>query len=147
MRVRMAALDAVKCSGGGKAVLPILLKLADDPNPTIRFKAVNALASVHDEKTLEKLREIYESTPDIALKIAALKGRVAAGETVAPELLSGAFDSPSPEVKLEALKAMYLIPDTDAKRCFLAALSDESSAVRLEASLRILKRFGRPKSR
>ncbi|HOW89941.1 MAG TPA: HEAT repeat domain-containing protein, partial [Elusimicrobiales bacterium] len=56
MRVRIAALDGIKCSGGGKAALKTLLELADDPNPTLRFKAVSALGSVRDGKAFEKLK-------------------------------------------------------------------------------------------
>lgn len=144
MRVRIAALDAIKCAQGGKTALPELLKLSDDPNPTLKFKAVSALSSIRDKKAYEKLKAITDATPDLSLKIAALKGLAAAGEKADAELLERAFDSARQDVKLEALKALYLVPDADAKRCFLLALSDNDAPVRLEAALQILRRFGKP---
>jgi len=147
MRVRIAALDALKCSQGGKAAVPELLKLAEDPNPTIRFKAVSSLSSIRDGKAFEKLKEISRTTNDISLKIAALKGLADGGEKADVELLTRAFDSTSQDVKLEALEALQLVADEDARKCLLLALDDSSVTVRLGAALQVLKRFAKPKAR
>ncbi|OGR41322.1 MAG: hypothetical protein A2X28_08875 [Elusimicrobia bacterium GWA2_56_46] len=143
MRVRIAALDAMKCMNGKKNALPELLRLADEPNPTIKFKAVAALGIIRDKKAFEKLREIYGATNDIALKIAALRGLMSGGVSPDENVLTRAFDSNSQEVKLEALKVLRGIPDADARQYLGAALNDESVSVRLGAALQILKRYAK----
>ncbi|OGS06331.1 MAG: hypothetical protein A2270_07860 [Elusimicrobia bacterium RIFOXYA12_FULL_51_18] len=145
MRVRIAALDALKCMSGKKAALPELLKLADDENPTIKFKAVSVLGAIPDKRAFEKIKEISEATNDISLKIAAFTGLVTGGGKPDTEVLTRAFDSNNQDVKLEALKALQEVPDTDAKPYLLLALEDNSVNVRLGAALQVLKRFSRKK--
>lgn len=147
MRVRIAALDALRCMSDKKRALPELLKLADDANPTIKFKAVSALSTVPDKKAFEKIKEIAGSTNDISLKIAAVRGLIAGGEKPSAEVLTRAFDSTSQDVKLEALKAVQSVPDADAKPYLLTALNDNSVNVRLGAALQVLKRFARNKKK
>jgi len=145
MRVRIAALDAMKCMNGKKNAIPELLRLADEPNPTIKFKAVTALGVIRDKKAFEKLTEIYGATNDIALKIAALKGLMNGGVKPDESVLTRAFDSNSQEVKLEALKVLRGMPDADARQYLAAALNDDSVTVRLGAALQILKRYAKKK--
>ena len=145
MRVRIAALDAIKCMSDKKSALPELLKLADDANPTIKFKAVSALSSIPDKKAFDKIKEISGATNDISLKIAAFRGLLAGGEKPDAGVLTRAFDSNSQDVKLEALKALLLVPDADAKPYLLTALNDNSVNVRLGAALQVLKRFAKKK--
>jgi len=146
MRVRIAALDALKCMSGRRNALPELLKLADDANPTIKYKAVCVLSAIPDKKAFEKIKEISGSTKDISLKIAAFKGLIAGGEKPDAEVLTRAFDSNNQDVKLEALKALLTVPDADAKHYLATALEDNSVSVRLGAALQILKRFSRTKT-
>ena len=145
MRVRIAALDAIKCMSDKKRALPELLKLADDGNPTLKFKAVSALSSIPDAKAFAKIKEISGATNDISLKIAAFRGLIAGGEKPAVELLTRAFDSNSQDVKIEALNALQTVPDSDAKPYLLTALNDNSVNVRLGAALQVLKRFTKKK--
>jgi HEAT repeat protein len=145
MRVRIAALDAIKCMSDKKRALPELLKLADDGNPTLKFKAVSALSSIPDAKAFAKIKEISGATNDISLKIAAFRGLIAGGEKPAVEVLTRAFDSNSQDVKIEALNALQTVPDSDAKPYLLTALNDNSVNVRLGAALQVLKRFTKKK--
>lgn len=143
IRVRIAALDALKCMGGGKGALDELLKLADDPNPTLKFKAVGALSAIRDKRAFEKLKAISGATNDINLKIASLRGLMAGGEKPDAEVFTRAFDSNNQDVKLDALKALQNVPDAGAKQYLLTALGDNSVNVRLGAALQVLKRFSR----
>jgi HEAT repeat protein len=143
MRVRIAALDALKCMNGSKNALAELLKLSGDPNPTIKFKAVCALSSVRDKKAFEKLKEISGVSNDIGLKVAALKGIMAGGEEADEDVLTRAFDSNSQEVKLDALKVLQSMPDEKVKQYLTTALGDNSVNVQLGAALQVLKRFAK----
>jgi HEAT repeat protein len=143
IRVRIAALDALKCMDGRKGALDELLKLADDLNPTLKFKAVEALSAVNDKRAFEKLKELYGAAGDISLKVAALKGLMAGGEKPDAEVFSRAFDSNNQEAKLDALQALQGVPDAQAKPHLLAALGDNSVEVRLSAALQVLKRFSK----
>jgi HEAT repeat protein len=135
----------LRCTAGSRGALPELLKLADDLNPTIRFKAVGVLGSIRDGKAFEKLKQISAASNDLSLRVAALKGLIAGGERPDPDLLTRAFDSNSQDVKLEALKALQLLSDDEAKRYLLLALDDAGVPVRLGAALQTLKRFSKPK--
>ncbi len=73
-RIRMAALDALKCAPAKGEAEAELLKLADDANPTIRYKAVAALGGIKDPKVKEKLLSLAAATGDIRIRIAAQKG-------------------------------------------------------------------------
>jgi HEAT repeat protein len=143
IRVRIAALDALKCMNGRKGALDELLKLADDPNPTIKFKAVGILSAINDKRAFEKLKEISGATNDINLKIASLQGLMTGGETPDEEIFTRAFDSNSQDVKLDALKALKNVPDAQARRYLLVALGDNSVNVRLGAALQVLRRFSK----
>ena len=125
MRVRISALDALSCMSDKKRSLPELLKLVDDGNPTIKFKAVSALSAIPDAKAFAKIKEISGATNDISLKIAAVRGLLAGGEKPNPEVFTRAFDSNSQDVKLEALKALQSVPDADAKPYLLTALRQQ----------------------
>lgn len=143
VRVRMAVLDALKCNPARKEASAELLKLADDQNPTIRHKAVAALAGIKDAKVQAKQAEIAASSADIRLKISAQKGLTLAGGTPDKTSVQSALDAVSPEVKLEALDVITAFSDDDAAQLLAQALDDVSVPVKLEAALQVLKRFSR----
>lgn len=142
-RVRMAALDALKCNPDRKAALDELLKLADEENPTIKYKAAAALSAVRDSRAKAKLEALAAGTSDIRLKITAQKGLVANG--AAPDLNAArsAMSAVSPEVKLEALDVIAAFTDDDAVPLLAAALDDVSVQVKLASALQIIRRFSR----
>lgn len=142
-RVKIAALDALKCMEGRKRALTELLKFADDPNPTIQYKAVGALSALIDRKAFEKLKAMYAASNDLNLKIAMLRGLMSGGEAPDKDLLDRAFASTNPDVKLEALRVLERMPEAEAKPYLRDALGDAAVNVRLAAALQILKRFSK----
>lgn len=143
VRVRMAALDALKCMPAKKEAADELLKLADDENPTIKFKAVGALGGVKDARVKEKLTLLAAGARDIRLKITAQKGLLLAG--AAPDLNTArdAMSAASADIKLEALDVINSFPDDDALPLLDQALSDADTKVKLAAALQALKRASR----
>ncbi len=143
VRVKMAALDALKCNPGRKAALEELLKLADEENPTIKHKAASALAAIKDSRARAKLEAMAASTSDIRLKITAQKGLVTNGATPDLNTARSAMSAASPEIKLEALDVIAAFTDDDAVPLLAAALDDVSVQVKLASALQIIRRFSR----
>lgn len=143
VRVRMAALDALRCAPAKKEAADELLKLADDENPTIKFKAVGALGGIKDARVKEKLAAVAAGTRDIRLKITAQKGLMLAG--AAPDLNTArdAMSAASADIKLEALDVIAAFPDEDALPLVEQALSDADTKVKLAAALQALNRAAR----
>lgn len=142
-RVRLAALDALKCMDDRKAALPELLKLADDANPSVQLKAVAALSAIKDGKAFAKLKAMYEATADLSMKIAMLGGLMSGGMPADKDLLDRALASGNPDIKLEALKVLARMPDAEVKPYLRDALEDPAVNVKLAAALQILKRFAK----
>jgi len=143
VRVRMAALDALKCNPSRKEAMEELLKLADDANPTIKYKAASVLSLIKDPKAQAKLSDISAGTPDIRLKIAAQRSLAVNGAPVDAGVVRSAMSAVSPEVKLEALEAVNSIAEDEAEPLLAAALEDPSAQVKMAAALQIIKRFSK----
>lgn len=143
VRVRIATLDALKCSPGKELAAAELLKLADDANPTIKYKAVSALSGIADEKIKAKLTSIATQTPDIRLRLAARKGPVQADAAEDAAAARSALNAVSPEVRLEALDFTGNLSPEQAQPLLAMALEDESAQVKLAAALQIIKRFAK----
>lgn len=143
VRVRMAALDAFRCNPSRKDAMEELLKLADDANPTIKYKAATVLSLVKDPKAQAKLSAIAAVTPDIRLKITAQRSLAVNGSPVDAGVVRSAMSAVSPEIKLEALEAVNSIPEDEAAPILAAALDDSSEQVKMAAALQIIKRFSR----
>jgi len=143
VRVRLAALDAMKCEPGKKAAADVLLKLADDANPALKLKAVSALAGIKDESVKFKLRAIAAETPDIRLRLAAQQSLILAGAKGDAEVPDRGLEAISPEVRLEALELLENFPPEQAQPLLARAIEDENARVKLTAALQIIKRFSR----
>ena len=143
VRVKMAALDALKCNPSRKEALPELLKLADETNPTIKYKAVSVLSLIKAARAQAKLGAIASGTADIRLKITAQKGLMLGGAAADPLTAQSAMDAASPEIKLEALDVINAFTEDEAAPFLAQALDDTSVQVKLAASLQILKRFAK----
>lgn len=141
VRVKMAALDALKCNPARKDALSELLALADDTNPTIKYKAVGALSLIKEARAQAKLGAIAAETKDIHLKITAEKGLMLGGAPADAHTVQSALDSVSPEIKIEALDVINGFTEDEAAPLLAQALDDTSVQVKLAASLQILKRF------
>lgn len=143
VRVRVAALEALKCSPGKQAAAAELLKLADDQNPTLRHRAVAALGGIRENNVKAKLKAVAAETTDIRLKLAARKGLADAGEPPDADTAYRALSAVSAEVRLEALEFTETLPAEDSLRLLSTALDDESQAVRLAAALQTIRRFAK----
>ncbi|MCM2267548.1 MAG: HEAT repeat domain-containing protein [Elusimicrobiales bacterium] len=143
VRVKMAALDALKCNPARKQALAQLLKLADDENPTIKYKAAAALSAIKDPGVKAKLQALAASTQDTRLKITAQRGLVLNGADPDAATARSALLAVSPEVKLEALDVISSFPDDEAVPMLTEALEDVSVQVKLASALQIIKRFSK----
>jgi len=143
VRVRMAALDALKCSPSRKEAAELLLKLSEDENPTIKYKAVTALGGIKDNKVKARLAAVAAETQDIRLRITARRGLLLAGAPADLNTARDAMTAASPEIRLEALEVAAALPDDDAFLLFSQALDDTDTAVKLTGALQILKRAAR----
>lgn len=143
VRVKMAALDALKCSPSRKEAIPELLKLADDSNPTIKYKAVAVLSLIKDPRAQAKLGALAAATADIRLKITAQRGLMLGGAPADEVTAQSAMDAANPEIKLEALDVINGFTEDEATPFLAQALDDPSVQVKLAASLQILKRFSK----
>ncbi|OGR41489.1 MAG: hypothetical protein A2X35_10810 [Elusimicrobia bacterium GWA2_61_42] len=143
VRVRMAALDALKCSPGKKEALEELLKLADDPNPTLKYKAVSVLSAIKDGRAQAKLAAVAAATSDIRLKITAQKGLILGGTPPDAATARSALGAASADIKLEALDVIAAFPEEEALPLLAEALDDTDVQVKLACALQVLKRFSK----
>lgn len=143
VRVRMAALDALKCNPAKKEALGELLKLADDANPTIKFKAVAVLSGINDPRAQARLAAVAAATADIRLKITAQKGLILGGTPPDAATVRNALDAASPDIKLTALDVIAAFPEAEAMPLLAAALDDTNVQVKLACALQVLKRFSK----
>lgn len=142
VRVRMAALDALLCNPGRKDALEDLLKLADDQNQTIRYKAVAVLSLIKDPRVTARLKAL-SSDQDIRLRITAQKGLILSGAEPDYAAARSALTAASTDIKLEALGVIEAFPDDEAAPLLASALEDANVRVKLAAALQVLKRFSR----
>jgi len=144
VRVLMAALDALKCNPSKRDALEEVLKLADNQNPTIKYKAVAVLSGIKDPKAQARLAAVAASdSSDIRLKITAQKGLMLNGAPPAIAVAQSALYSSNPDVKLEALDVAEGFTEDEAVPLLAQALDDTSVQVKLASALQVLKRFAR----
>jgi HEAT repeat protein len=143
MRVKIAILDAVQCLDFKKPLLPEVLKLAEDTNRTIRFKAVSILSDIKNKTAFEKLKKIYEDSPDISIRMVAMKGLLEFGEKQDLELLKQALSLNDNEIKQLALSIIEKISVEEAKPLLSDCLKDLNQQIKLKAALQILKRLSK----
>ena len=141
VRVRVAALEALACNPEKKSAAAELLKLADDANPTIKYKAVAALCGIKDEKVKAKFEALAAETTDTRLKLAVQKGLLLAGGKGELHVAENGLNAISPEVRIEAVGLLERFSADEARPLLDRALDDESPLVKLAAALQIIKRF------
>ncbi len=143
VRVRMAALDALACSPAKRDAEDVLLKLADDNNPTIRYKAIAALGGIRDAKVKTKLFQISQDSKDIRVRIAAQKALMLCGAQPDVSVVRDAMTAASPDIRLAALDVAASFPEDEALPIFAQGLDDPDTKVKLAAALRVLRLAGR----
>lgn len=140
VRVRMAALDALKCSPSKDEAAEVLIRLADDQNPTIKYKAVSALCGIKSAKVKMKLAALAEGASDIRTKITVQRGLILAGVPPDLKVAQDAMSAASPDIRLEAVEAAAAFSDADALPLLDQALEDPDTKVKLAGALQTLKR-------
>lgn len=143
LRVRMAALDALICTPSKKEAVGVLIGLADDQNPAIKYKAVSALGGIKDAKVREKLAALSVGTSDIRIKIAVQKGLMLSGAPADVKTAQDAMSAATAEVRLEAVGVAAAFSDDDALPLLAQALDDPDLNVKLAGSLQTLKRVSK----
>lgn len=145
MRVKIAILNAVQCLDFKRPLLPEVLKLSEDANPTIKFKAVSILSDIKNKTSFEKLKKIYEDSADISVRLVAMKGLIGFGEKHDLELLKHALSLNDNEIKQLSLSIIEKISIEEAKPLLSDCLNDSSQQIRLKAASQILKRLSKKK--
>jgi HEAT repeat protein len=140
VRVRMAALDALNCTPDKDEAAAELLKLADDQNPTIKYKAASALGGIKDARVKEKLTALAAGTSDIRIRIIAQKGLMLSGAPADLKTAQDAMSAATPEVRLEAISVAAAFSDDEALPLLAQALDDPETKVKLAGALQTLKR-------
>ncbi len=143
VRVRMAALDALRCSPARKDAVDLLIKLSEDENHTVKYKAVQALGGIRDAKAKARLAAVAGETQDIRLRIAAQRGLVLAGDAGDLNTVRDAMTAATPETRLDAVEVAASFQDDDAFLVFAQALDDADTSVKLNAALQILRKAAR----
>ena len=140
VRVSMAALDALKCTSSKDETAPELIRLADDLNPTIKYKAVAALSGIKDDRVKDKLAALASGTTDIRIKITAQKGLMLSGAPADMEIARNAMSAASPDIRMEAIEVAAAFGDADAFPLLAQALDDPDMKVKLAGALQALRR-------
>lgn len=140
VRVRMAALDALKCTPSKAEAAAELVKLADDQNPTIKYKAVAAMGGIKDDKVKAKLAALAAGNSDIRIRIAAQKSLLQSGVSADPKTAQDAMSAATPEVRMEAIDVSAAFSDADALPLLAQALDDPDLKVKLAGALQTLRR-------
>jgi HEAT repeat protein len=119
---RNAALEAlVRC---GSAAVPSLLASAGSPDPDVRKQVVDALTSIADPATADRLSELL-ADPDANVRGAAADALGAIGRSSSrPRLLRAAAEDPERLVRLSALRALTRMEAPVAAADLGGALAD-----------------------
>ncbi len=140
VRVRMAALDALKCSPSKDEAAEVLIQLADDQNPTIKYKAVSALCGIKSARVKEKLAALAAGASDIRTKITVQRGLILSGVPADLKVAQDAMSAATPEIRLEAVEVASAFSDAEALPLLAQALDDPDTSVKLAGALQTLKR-------
>jgi len=144
IRVKMFLLDTVNCSRSKKDALEQLLALSDDKNPTLRYKAVEALGEIKSAKVFEKLEKIRLDTPDLSLKISAMKSLIENGRIKFDYTeLDDAVSAADARLKRRIITLCPLMEKAQAMKYLSALMFDKDLYVQLDASLQVIKLSGR----
>ncbi len=144
VRVKMALLDALACNPAAKEAEEQLLKLSEDANPTIKYKAVAALSGLRSQKARARLMAVADDqASDLRLKMTAQKGLMRSGAAPDVKTAGAALLSVRQEVQLEALDVISFFPDDEAAPLLQQGLADANVHVKLSSALQVLRRFSK----
>ncbi|MEM7678316.1 MAG: HEAT repeat domain-containing protein, partial [Myxococcota bacterium] len=136
---RLGAL-AKEAEVGQGAVLPVLRRALSDPHHLVRKKAVQALADVYPEGSLEPLGlALACSSDDIGqAAVAELVARAERGDTEARTRALAAIDAPAPAVRANALGRLPRLFGQGSLEPWFLALRSKYADVRLAVVERLI---------
>jgi HEAT repeat protein len=137
-KIKMFLIDAIACSKNKKDAMDEIIKLADDKNPTIRYKAINAMDGIDDKKILDKLQLIYSDTPDMNLKTLSmcLLAKYGKLQIKAEDLTDLPLEL---DLKKKVISASEYMDKTLAYNFLNKMLNDPDPYISLEAAKYIIK--------
>lgn len=139
VRVKILLLDALKCSIISGEIEKILLKHINDENLTIRHKTIEILTHSGNDKTLEKLKKIYEDTPDVTLKLIIAKRLLEKNMiTLTKEDIDYFASVDNSEVKRKIINIIDYVDKNTMKQYLEKYLDDSEPYVQIDAAIKII---------
>ncbi len=139
IRVKMLLLDSLRCVKLTKKQSEEIFNYTSDENPTIRHKAVAVLLNSKEKDILERLKKIYDDTPDIILKLTIAKKLLEENIITLNKGDIEYFNSlPKTEVKRKFIDiAEYASPLS--LKYLLDFLNDEDPYVQIDSAIKIIQ--------
>lgn len=139
IRVKMLLFDSLKCAKLNKNEEMEILKYTQDENLTIRYKAISSLLNTKNKEVIEKLKKIYEDTPDINTKLLILKKLLEQQNVNLTEADVDYLNSvDDPDVKRKFIEISNLIPGF-SKKYLLNYLDDKNPYVQIDSAIKIIE--------
>lgn len=139
IRVKILMIESLKCAKLNSKEEEYVIKFIDDENQTIRYKAISILVNSNSQKVLEKLKKVYEDTPDINIKLIVakklLKENLIKIEQSDIEYFNSINDS---EVKRNFIGISSYIPELSLNY-LINYLNDSNPYVQIDSAIQIIQ--------
>jgi len=139
IRVKILMIESLKCAKLNSKEEEYVIKFIDDENQTIRYKAISILVNSNSQKVLEKLKKVYEDTPDINIKLIVakklLKENLIKIEQSDVEYFNSINDS---EVKRNFIGISSYIPELSLNY-LINYLNDSNPYVQIDSAIQIIQ--------
>jgi len=139
IRVKILMIESLKCAELNSKDEEDVIKFIDDENQTIRYKAIFILVNSNSQKVLEKLKKVYEDTPDINIKLIVakklLKENLIKIEQSDVEYFNSINDS---EVKRNFIGISSYIPELSLNY-LINYLNDSNPYVQIDSAIQIIQ--------
>ena len=139
IRVKILMIESLKCAKLNSKEEEDVIKFIDDENQTIRYKAISILVNSNSQKVLEKLKKVYEDTPDINIKLIVakklLKENLIKIEQSDVEYFNSINDS---EVKRNFIGISSYIPELSLNY-LINYLNDSNPYVQIDSAIQIIQ--------
>jgi HEAT repeat protein len=139
IRVKILMIESLKCAKLNSKEEEDVIKFIDDENQTIRYKAISILVNSNSQKVLEKLKKVYEDTPDINIKLIVakklLKENLIKIEQSDIEYFNSINDS---EVKRNFIGISSYIPELSLNY-LINYLNDSNPYVQIDSAIQIIQ--------
>jgi len=139
IRVKILMIESLKCAKLNSKDEEDVIKFIDDENQTIRYKAIFILVNSNSQKVLEKLKKVYEDTPDMNIKLIVakklLKENLIKIEQSDVEYFNSINDS---EVKRNFIGISSYIPELSLNY-LINYLNDSNPYVQIDSAIQIIQ--------